>query len=94
MIFGHFIDFGHFPIEIPIEAKKKGRKGCRAKTKTVLKSVSKWAKFGSMQNLKFQSFLNKNPPNGISVQCDIYIDYRRYIDISIFRFEISKKVKK
>ena len=22
MIFGHFIDFGHFPIEIPIEAKK------------------------------------------------------------------------
>ena len=23
MIFGHFIDFGHFPIEIPIEVKKK-----------------------------------------------------------------------
>ena len=22
VIFGHFIDFGHFPIEIPIEAKK------------------------------------------------------------------------
>ena len=22
MIFGHFIDFGHFPIEIPIEAEK------------------------------------------------------------------------
>ena len=22
-IFGHFIDFGHFPIEIPIEAEKK-----------------------------------------------------------------------
>ena len=21
-IFGHFIDFGHFPIEIPIEAEK------------------------------------------------------------------------
>ena len=39
-----------------------GRKGPRAKTKTVLKSVSKWAQFGSMQNLKFQNFLNKNPP--------------------------------
>ena len=23
VIFGQFIDFGHFPIEIPIEAKKK-----------------------------------------------------------------------
>ena len=22
VIFGHYIDFGHFPIEIPIEAKK------------------------------------------------------------------------
>ena len=22
MIFGHFIDFGHFPIEIPIEVEK------------------------------------------------------------------------
>ena len=22
VIFGHFIDFGHFPIEIPIEAEK------------------------------------------------------------------------
>ena len=39
-----------------------GRKGPRAKTKTVMKSVSKWAQFGSMQNLKFQTFLNKNPP--------------------------------
>ena len=37
--------------------------GPRAKTKTVLKSVSKWAQFGSMQNLKFKTFLNKNPPN-------------------------------
>ena len=33
-----------------------GKKGPRAKTKTALKSVSKWAQFGSMQNLKFQSF--------------------------------------
>ena len=23
VIFGHFIDFGHFPIEIPIEVEKK-----------------------------------------------------------------------
>ena len=40
-----------------------GRKGPRAKTKRVLKSVSKMQQFGSMQNLKFQTFLNKNPPN-------------------------------
>ena len=40
-----------------------GRKGPRAKTKTVLKSVSQLAQFGTMQNLKFQTFLNKNHPN-------------------------------
>ena len=40
-----------------------GRKGPKAKTKTVLKSVSKWAQFGSMQNFKFQTLLNKNHPN-------------------------------
>ena len=39
-----------------------GKKGPRAKTKTVLKSVSKMQQFGSMQNLRFQTFLNKNPP--------------------------------
>ena len=39
-----------------------GRKGPRAKTKTVLKSVSQGAKFGTMQNLKFQTLHNKNPP--------------------------------
>ena len=41
-IFGHFIDFGHFPIEIPIEAEKttdSRRKGRTSKTKTVLKIV-------------------------------------------------------
>ena len=57
MIFGHFIDFGHFPIEIPIEVEKKitfmGRKGPRAKTKIVLKSVSIVDQLGSMPNLKF-----------------------------------------
>ena len=37
-----------------------GRKGPRAKTKTVLKSVSKWEQFGSMQNL--QTLPNKNHP--------------------------------
>ena len=40
-----------------------GRKGPGAKTKIVLKSVSKMQQLGSMQNLKFQTFLNKNPPN-------------------------------
>ena len=40
-----------------------GRKGPRAKTKTVLKSVSKWEQFGGMQHLKFQTLPNKNPPS-------------------------------
>ena len=42
-IFGHFIDFDHFPIEIPIEAKKiygKWKKVSYSK-KTVLESVNK-----------------------------------------------------
>ena len=42
-----------------------GRKGPRAKTKIVLKSVSKVDQLGSMPNLKFQTFLNKNPPSGL-----------------------------
>ena len=35
-IFGHFIDFGHFPIEIPIEAEKfygKWKEGSYIKNK-------------------------------------------------------------
>ena len=37
MIFGHFIDFGHFPIEIPIEAEKfygQQKEGSYIKNKT------------------------------------------------------------
>ena len=37
-----------------------GRKGPRAKTKIVLKSVKQWEQLGNMHNLKFQTFLNKN----------------------------------
>ena len=47
MIFVHFIDFSHFPIEIPIDAEKSthmGRKGRSEKTKTVLKPVNQVAK--------------------------------------------------
>ena len=50
----------------PIKVEKithMGRKGPRAKTKIVLKSVSKVEQLGSMPNLKFQTFLNKNPPS-------------------------------
>ena len=44
-----------------------GRKGPRAKTKIVLKSVNQWEQLGNMHNWKFQTFLNKNHPNaGIS----------------------------
>ena len=40
-----------------------GRKSPKAKTKTVLKSVSKMQQLGSIQNLKFQTLSNKNHPN-------------------------------
>ena len=40
-----------------------GRKGPRAKTKTVLKPVKQWDKHGSMPNSEFLTFLNKNHPN-------------------------------
>ena len=40
-----------------------GRKGPRAKTKTVLKTVSIVDQLGIMPNSKFQTFLNKNHPN-------------------------------
>ena len=49
----------------PITVKKithMGRKGSRAKTKTVLKSVSKLQQFDSMPNLRFQTLLNKDHP--------------------------------
>ena len=40
-----------------------GRKGPRAKTKIVLKSVKQWDQLGNMLNLKFLNiFLNKNHP--------------------------------
>ena len=39
-----------------------GRKGPRAKTKIVLKSVKQWEQLENMHNLKFQTFLNKNHP--------------------------------
>ena len=39
-----------------------GREGRRAKTKTVMKPVKQWEQLGSMQNWKFQTFGNKNPP--------------------------------
>ena len=41
-IFGHIIDFGHFPIEMPIEAENLTANGRKCPiAKTVLESVSK-----------------------------------------------------
>ena len=51
VIFGHFIDFGHFLIEIPIVVKKitdSGRSGPTAKTKSVPKSVNKMEQLETM----------------------------------------------
>ena len=39
-----------------------GRKGPRAKTKTVLKPVKQWEKHGSMPKSKFLTFLKKESP--------------------------------
>ena len=55
-----------FPLKFPLQSEKitfMGRKGPKAKTKIVLKSVSKVDQLGSMPNLKCQTFLNKNPPS-------------------------------
>ena len=43
-----------------------GRKSRRAKTKTVLKSVSKMQQLGSMRNLEFQTLANKNHPTTLN----------------------------
>ena len=52
-----------------------GRKGPRAKTKIVLKSVSKIHKLGCRHDLKLQTFLNKNPPSSIvSDNIDQFLD--------------------
>ena len=55
-IFGHFIDFGHFPIEIPIEAEKfycKWKEVSYSKIKTVLESVNKMEQYVGMSKAKF-----------------------------------------
>ena len=53
----YLVDFGHFPIEIPIVVEKNylhGKERSQSKNKKiVLKSVSKVKQFGSMPNLKF-----------------------------------------
>jgi len=57
VIFGYFIEFGHFPIEIPIEVNKitdSGRSGPTTKTKSVPKSVNKMEQLENMLKLKFQ----------------------------------------
>ena len=52
-----------------------GRKVPRTKTKTFLKSVSKMQQIGSMQNLRFQTFLNKNHPNTEFLRSLIYLSF-------------------
>ena len=58
--FGHFIDFGHFPIEIPIEAEKlygKWKEVSYSKIKTVLESVNKMEQLVGLSKAKFGSSL-------------------------------------
>ena len=43
-------------------------KGPRAKTITVLKPVKQQEQLGSMQNLKFEFFGNKNPPTTVQIK--------------------------
>ena len=48
-------------------AHDMGRKGPRAKTKIVVKSMSKMQQLGSMPILNFQTFLNKNHPTKVCI---------------------------
>ena len=61
-----------------------GRKGPRAKTKIVLKSVCKLDQLGSMNNLNFKTFLNKNLP---TVHCLVNADS----DVDLLGFQESGK---
>ena len=58
MIFDHFIDFGHFPIEIPTEAEKKyphGKERSQSKNKNSSETSepSGLGNLGNMQNNGF-----------------------------------------
>ena len=51
VIFGHFIDFGHFPIEIPIEAENfygQQKEGSYIKNKNGLKIRDQIEQFETM----------------------------------------------
>ena len=48
-------------------AHDMGRKGPRAKTKIVVKSMSKMQQLGSMPILNFKTFLNKNHPTKVCI---------------------------
>ena len=51
VIFGYFIEFGHFPIEIPIEVKKnygQRKEWAYNENKSVLKSVNKMEQLETM----------------------------------------------
>ena len=64
-----------FPLKFPLKLKKItniGRKGPRAKTITVLKSVSKMQQLDSMPNLKCQTFLNKYHPSVAPLRESLY----------------------
>ena len=64
-----------------------GREGPREKTKTVLKSEKQWEQPGSMQNWKFQTFLNKNYPTWRSVSID-----RFSFQSLTFQFKLSIQI--
>ena len=56
------LKFSFFEPFSPSKSTKMGRKGPKAKTKTVLKTVCKTTQLGSMQNLRNTNILNKNHP--------------------------------
>ena len=66
MIFGHFIDFSHFPIEIPIEAEKfygKWKEGSYIKNKNSFEISEENGTTCRYVQVKKRKNQNKNHPN-------------------------------
>ena len=71
MIFGHFIYFGHFPIEIPIEAEKyyhHGKELSYRENKICSETSEAMRTTWEHAHLISKTFLNKNPPTLSAMQ--------------------------
>ena len=80
MIFGHFIDFGHFPIEIPIEAKKNYRQqkeGSYIKNKNCFENRRPNGTTWNHVEIKIPNCQNKNHPTETEILFHKYTEENR-----------------